>query len=383
MQPTPTTPPDVTVVFPGAIAAEIAISMSPVLMQQWKQIAVTEAMTEYAATIERQKSAMAAMEAVNGQQAVKLREAVEVIAEQSRRIALLEKPVVTLPPVVIPPAPPVVPVTPPSIPPGEHPFELKPVINRHYMNNVAGFCITLGEDPPSATVDAQAREFILLGKRMGFKCARFYRNKDEVRADVKRTPEDLRNLYAFCLKNDIVPVSDTVDRAALELSDTELKEYLAGLKQLGSPLYIFNDANQYRGKKKDGTPYPPMTLENMVKRVRTFQPDMPIMASVTAGAKIEDYRPLFEYVEAQTFGKTTELDSFLDRDFDAFCLDGQASVSLDYLRKAHDIILKDNPAAFWYYTASDEKTDWRNMTDKTALIEKTVKAWNAARLVKA
>lgn len=102
------TPPDVTVVFPGAIAAEIAISMSPLLMQQWKQIAVTEAMTEYAATIERQKSAMAAMEAVNQQQSTKLREAAQVIAEQVKRIAELEG----KPPVIVPPAPPVVPVTP-------------------------------------------------------------------------------------------------------------------------------------------------------------------------------------------------------------------------------------------------------------------------------
>lgn len=282
--------------------------------------------------------------------------------------------------------PPVV-TEPPKPPPVVAPVvsAVKPIITKTELKNVAGFCVTLGRLPPSATVDATARELIVMGRGMGFNCVRFFRNKDEVAADLKRTPDDLRNLYAFAQKQGMVVVADTINRAAYDLNDAELKTYLAGLKTLGTPLYIFDDGNQYReAKNADGKlKYPAGTLERLVKRVRDLQPDMPIMASLTAGAVIKDYEPLFDFTEAQTFGSSANLDTFLDRGFDAYCLDGQASASLDYLRRAHDIILKDNPTAVFWYTASDEKTNWLDMDDKTALIEKTVKALTAQWGVKA
>lgn len=371
METTPITTTPTYVTF--RVRTELAehASFSGVLIQSMIQDAVTAALTEANATIERQKSAMAAMEQVNGQQAVKLREALDVIAEQSRRIALLEKPVVTLPPVIVPPAPPVVPVMP-----------LKPIISKTELNYVAGACITLGFKPPSATVDATARELMKLISSMGFNTVRFFRNKDEVRDDLKRNPEDPRNLYAAAKKLGLTVVADTINRAALDLSDTELSQYLAGLKSLGAALLVFDDANQYLEPKKDGTRYPPNTLKDMVARVRQFS-DLPILASVRANARVEDYKPLFEWVEFQTFGRLTELDDFLRLPADCFVLDGQATVGNDYLRGAHDVIMKYPPNAAFWYTSLDEDTDWRTMPDKVALIEKTVKAWNAARIVKA
>lgn len=288
------------------------------------------------------------------------------------RIAELEAPpVVTLPPVIVPPAPPVVPVMP-----------LKPIISKTELNFVAGCCITLGFKPPSATVDATARELMKLISNMGFNTVRFFRNKDEVRDDLKRNPEDPRNLYAAAKKLGLTVVADTINRAALDLSDTELSQYLAGLKSLGAALLVFDDANQYNEPKKDGTRYPPNTLKDMVARVRQYS-DLPIIASVRANARVEDYKPLFDFVEFQTFGRLTELDDFLRLPADCFVLDGQATIGNDYLRGAHDVIMKYPPNAFFYYSSLDEDTDWRTMTDKVALIEKTVKAWNAARIVKA
>lgn len=371
MQPTPTTSPDIVFHIPADLIEHV--SFSGVVVQRMIQAGSAAALTEANATIERQKAAMAAMEQVNGQQAVKLREALDVIAEQSRRIALLEKPVVTLPKPFepVPPSPPVVPVTP-----------LKPIITKTELNYVAGACVTLGFKPPSATVDATARELMKLISSMGFNTVRFFRNKDEVRDDLKRNPEDPRNLYAAAKKLGLTVVADTINRAALDLSDTELSQYLAGLKSLGAALLVFDDANQYVEPKKDGTRYPPNTLKDMVARVRQYS-DLPIIASVRANARVEDYKPLFEWVEFQTFGRLTELDDFLRLPADCFVLDGQATVGNDYLRGAHDVIMKYPPNAFFYYSSLDEDTDWRTMPDKVALIEKTVKAWNAARLVKA
>lgn len=370
--------PDIIMHIPGDLAEHV--SLSGIVHQRMVQSAVAAALVDANATIKTLQEAAKAKDfaydvlstdcgaALDENRTLsKLNEEqAEQIDTLLLRIAKLEG--TPLPIVVTPDKPPV--VEPPVA------GAVKPIITKTELRNVAGYCITLGENAPSAGVDATARNLIVMGEGMGMNCVRFYRNPDEVRADVKRTPDDLRNLYSFSRKHGMVVVADTVDSVVLELNDTELKDYADGIKKLGAVLVVFNDANQFRGNRKDGTPYPAGTLEKMVARWRAVS-DLPIMASVTAGAKIEDYKPLFDFVEAQTFGKPAELDQFLDRGFDAYCLDGQASASLDYLRKAHDIILKDNPVAVWWYSAWDEKTLWTSMLDKTPLIEKTMKALTA------
>jgi hypothetical protein len=109
-----------------------------------------------------------------------------------------------------------------------------------------------------------------------------------------------------------------------------------------------------------------------VNRVRKFS-KLPIMASLTGTAVIGQYA-MFDYTEAQTFGRIGELDDFLKRPFDAFCLDAQSSASADYLMKAHDVVLQFAPRFVFYYTALDRKTDWRQMPEKVRIIEGTVKA---------
>lgn len=379
MEATPALPDIVMMPIPRAMLEHISISgaVYQEIVMRAVTAAVAEGLQQAASTIEQQREALAAqakeLETAlnkNREQSAKLLEASQVMAQQQKRITELEG----KPPVIVPPAPPVVPVVPVT--------PLKPIITKTELNFVAGACITLGFKAPSATMDATARELMRLVSDMGFNTVRFYRNKDEVRDDLKRNPEDPRNLYAAAKKLGLTVVADTINRAALDLSDTEFSQYLAGLKSLGAALLVFDDSNQYRDKKPDGTFYPAGTLEKMVARVRQFS-DLPLLASVRANARVQDYKPLFNFVEFQTFGKLTELDDFLRLPADCFVLDGQATVGNDYLRGAHDVILKYPPNAFFHYTALDEDTDWRNMDDKTALIEKTVKAWNAARIVKA
>lgn len=106
--------PDLIIVtMTKSVAEKTTMALSPLEYIEVQRDAVkwaTAALAEAAATIASQKSAMAAMEQVNQQQVTKLREAMEVIAEQSRRIKLLEGTPQPFEPV--PPAPPVVPVTP-------------------------------------------------------------------------------------------------------------------------------------------------------------------------------------------------------------------------------------------------------------------------------
>jgi hypothetical protein len=250
------------------------------------------------------------------------------------------------------------------------------IISRTELRNVRGFCITLGEESPSAEVDAVAVKLIELGASMGYNVVRFYRNKDEVRDDVKRRADDPRHLYAVAHRHGLVVAADTINRAALEFSDADLKAYLAGLETLGAKLLVFDDANQYREKRKDGTYYPANTLEDMVARVRKFS-GLPILASVRANAVIAQYRPLFDFVEFQTFGTAPELDTFLQRPADAFVLDTSATASLAYLNKVHATVLKRQPVATFDYSAWDEKINWLDVPDKVAVIKKRVQAVKA------
>lgn len=102
----------ISVDLPDDMEQEVSFTLTGRALEHQKKTAVTAAMTQAAATIEKQREALAEAETVNQQQSTKLREAMEVIAEQSRRIKLLEG----TPPVIVPvpPGPVIVPVTPSS-----------------------------------------------------------------------------------------------------------------------------------------------------------------------------------------------------------------------------------------------------------------------------
>lgn len=303
-------------------------------------------------------------------------------ATQDNEIVQLQKSITTLtaqiaeltkpqPPEIEPPD---MPDTQPIITPTD-PVAVKPTEKLSGL----GFTITLGLVAPSLEVDTAAGELMRMGAKMGFEWTRFFRNKEELSNDIWRKPDDPRNLYALALQLGLKVAADTIDVIALRLTDSELDKYLDYIETMGAKLLVFNDANQYReAKNADGSPkYPPGTLERLVERVRK-RSKLPLMASLTATAALGAYT-MFDYTEAQCFGRIGELDDFLKRPFDAFCLEGRASASLDYLMKAHDILLQFKPSFAWWYTAFDKQTDWRTMPDKVALIEKTVKALKAQR----
>lgn len=306
----------------------------------------------------------------NRDQSEMLKTAAAIHQEKDAEIERLKQRIAELTPA----APPVI-VEPKPEEPKPVPVNDAPIITKTRLENVRGVCVTLGLKAPSPTVDATARELIQLAARMGFNVVRFFRNRDEVRDDLKRSQDDPRNLYAVARKLGLAVVADTINRAGEMYSDTDLSQYLAGLKSMGAAALVFDDANQYTDSKNDdgSLKWQPGFLENMVRRVRE-RSDLPLIASVRANAAVGAYKPLFDFVEFQTFGRLSELDDYLKRPADCFVLDGQQSIGLDYLRGAHDVILKYPPAAAFWYSALDQKTDWREMPDKVALIEKTVQA---------
>jgi hypothetical protein len=272
-----------------------------------------------------------------------------------------------VPPVVVPPViPPVIEIpTVPEVPPTSTP-EL----------SGTGFTLTTDETP-GLNQDTAAGENMRLGASMGFEWARWYRNAAEVQTDVKRRPDDPRNLFALAQKLHLKIAADTMDVPALQYGDAQLAAYQSSLEDLGVSLWVVNDANQYREMKNpDGSlKYAPGTLERLVERLRKNS-KLPIMASLTASAAIGAYG-MFDVLEAQCFGRIGELDDFLKRPFGAFCFDARESVTLDYLMKAHDVTLQYPPRFAWWYTAWFGRrpiTDWRQMPEKVRIIEGTVKA---------
>lgn len=248
------------------------------------------------------------------------------------------------------------------------------VITKTQITGVAGICIAK-DNAPSLAQDDASRALITLAASLGFNAWRGFFNLQEVKTHGVLSEDSPKHLPAFGRKLDMAFVADTVNWAAVNLNDADLKIYIAGLIKMGAMAFYFDDANQYReAKNADGSlKYPAGTLEKLVGRIRALAPEIPLIASLTANALIATYKPLFDHVEAQTFGKITELGTFLARDFDVFCLDGRPTVTLDYVTKSADIILRSDVDSFFYYP--ETLTGWKSMGAQTAVIKTLIDRW--------
>ena len=259
----------------------------------------------------------------------------------------------------------------------------KPTITKTEMLNVAGVAVPKG-NAPSAAQDQNSRDLILLASMMGFNAWRGFFNLSEVKAHTAMADTNINHLPGYGRRLEMTVVFDTLNNPAVNLSDADLKIYLDGLRKMaGSGPFVgyFDDANQYReARNTDGTlKYPVGTLERLVGRIRQFAPDIILIASLTAGANISNYKSkdLFDFVEAQTFGKIGELPGMLDNGFDVYCMDGRREISMDYLTQAVEIIAKSNPRNVFYYVTAIN--DWKNMGEKIPLIKQTVARWLSNR----
>jgi hypothetical protein len=253
----------------------------------------------------------------------------------------------------------------------------KPTIDKITMKDVAGVAIPKG-NAPSAAQDQNSRDMMLLWSMMGGNAWRGFFNLQEIKAHVAMLDNNINHLPGYGRRLGLTFIADTLNNLAVNLSDSDLKIALDGLRKMsGTDKFIgfFDDANQYReARNADGTlKYPAGTLERLVGRIRSIAPDMILIASLTANATINDYKPLFDFVEAQTFGPITDLPKFLVRSFDVYCLDGRKEISVDYLTKSVEIIAQNNPKnLFWYVTGIN---DWKGMGEKIPLIKQIVSRW--------
>lgn len=256
------------------------------------------------------------------------------------------------------------------------PVARKPIITKTEIKDVAGIAIPKG-NAPSASQDQNARLLMLLWSMMGGNAWRGFMNLQEIKAHTTMLDNNVNHLPGFGRRLGLTFIADTLNNHAVNLSDGDLRIALDGLRKMsGTDKFIgyFDDANQYR----DETKYPKGTLERLVKRIRSIAPDIILVASLTANATINDYKnpdTLFDFVEAQTFGKIGELPVFLERSFDVFCLDGRKEISIDYLAKSIDIVGELNPRNIFYYITAI--TDWQNIPDKLPFIKQIVTRWMA------
>lgn len=253
----------------------------------------------------------------------------------------------------------------------------KPIISKAEMLNVAGVAIPKG-NAPSAAQDQNARDMMLMASLMGLNAWRGFFNLNEVKAHAAMLENNPNHLPGYGRRLGLTFFADTLNNPAVNYSDPDLKVYMEGLRKMagaGPFIGYFDDANQYREvKNADGTlKYPKGTLERLVTRIRQYAPDIILVASLTANAAIGEYKPLFDFVEAQTFGKIGELPGFLDRKFDVFCLDARKEISADYLAQAAEILVSKNPRSIFYYVTSI--TDWKNMPGQLLLIKQNVTRW--------
>lgn len=255
----------------------------------------------------------------------------------------------------------------------------KPTITKTELLNVAGICVDK-DDAPTTAQDENARQLILLASMMGFNTWRGFFNLAEVKVHLTYSETNIKHLPGYGRLLGMTFMADTVNSDAIwALSEADFAVYIKGLITMGATAFYFDDANQYRDDRNaDGTlKWAEGTLEKRVARVRAYSGAIPLIASLRGNAITAQYKPLFDFVEAQTFGgKITELDYFLKRkgEFEVFNLDGQKNeVSKTYLEASEEIILRNNPRNIYYYPAT--ATEWKTMADRLPTIKRIVTRW--------
>jgi hypothetical protein len=252
------------------------------------------------------------------------------------------------------------PVVPPAAPPS-------PLISKTEFSGVAGLTIEKSLKTPDDAMYAQVREVLTWAAGRGFNTWRGFFNADEVRQHLRLKDADPKHLPAFGRQHGLGFIADTVGTALKKLDSGGQREYLKGLEALGALAVVFNDANNEET----------LDLVEWTQCVRTVLPNMPIIASLTGTANITSY-PMFDYLEAQTFGTRDELSRFLERAFNIFCLDARKGISATDLTVRAAIVLAANPKAFFYY--ADTTADWLNMPlDKQGTIRSMIAKWKALR----
>jgi hypothetical protein len=321
---------------------------------------LVQAEAAYEAELTKVAMAEQALHDTSARYAAKEEELNLALAEQGALVLRLQEELKKIPPVVLP-------------------VIRKPTITKTELLNVAGICVKK-DDAPTTTQDENARQLILLASMMGFNVWRGFFNLGEVKVHGTYSETNIKNLPGYGRSLNMIFMADTVNSDAISaLNELDFEAYIRGLIKMGAVALFFDDANQYRDDRNaDGSlKWPQGTLEKRVARVRKYSGDIPLIASLRGNAITSDYKPLFDFVEAQTFGgKITELDYFLKRkdDFEVFNLDGQKTeVTLEYLKASEPVVLRNNPDNIYYYPQT--ATEWKTMPLHLPIIKQIVTRW--------
>lgn len=242
---------------------------------------------------------------------------------------------------------------------------INPVITRHELSGVVALTVEKGDNAPSEEQYNTIRNVLVHASTMGFNTWRAFFNFDEVRHHINTSFDDPNHLPQFGCRNGLVFIADTVDAVIPRLNDDEVRQYIQGLEAMGAQAFVVNDADQY----------PVDVLEHMVSRIRAVS-GRPIIASLRGTADKNAY-PMFDFLEAQTFGTFDEFSSFLAQPFDVYVLDAREKMTAESLQERGNMILASRPSAFFYYTAKAD--DWLAMPhEEVETIKSIINHWKSA-----
>lgn len=266
----------------------------------------------------------------------------------------------------------------PDTPAPEQPQgEFTPVISRDRFENLIIGSIVKGGD--AGTEDKMVREAIDQAVEVGCNSVTFWIHPSEAAAYLK--PENIndpmKNIFKYAADRGVIIGADTVDAALRIIKQTPddgvFNRYIDNLIALGARYILWNDVDG-RDEKNGERIYSPAVIKTgmgRLKRALQEHPQIPIIASLTAGAALDMYKQEFgfNFVEIQTFGSLAELANFVELEADALCIDTQQSASLSYLRDARFLIVQSDISVIRLYAIFDEGTDFRSDRMATRIVE--------------
>lgn len=302
----------------------------------------------------------------------------EKLTDARTEIARLEKALRTGEPVTIP-----VPVPDPK--PVPNPAGFQPVISKTQFDNLIIGCIVKIDD--AGTEDDMVRQSIDKAVEVGCNSVTFWMHPTEVEKHLENIDDPQQNTFRYAADRNVVIGADTIDAALRILPETvndeEFDAYVDGLITLGAKYLLWNDVD---GLDQGERVYTPDEIESGMKRIRRAlrnHPNIPVIASLTAGADLDDYRRLygFEFVEIQTDGTIAELRNFMLLDADVFALFAEQDKSLNYLKDSRAIVVNSDAKAIRLYAIYDGSTDLRKpkLAPKVAEITETNRQFRATR----
>lgn len=266
----------------------------------------------------------------------------------------------------------------------DEPLTFNPSFSKDGFKNVIAVSI-VKDDTPSEKQNQLTRDAIVKFQQMGGNVWTGLLSESEVNAHLKLAFNDSKNnLIKFGLTLDVEFLADSCDRIyeviwnesdePEAVKKLRTKTYAVGLWKLGARAHLFNDMNGEKEVTQDGkkVKVPRFTRDEAVIMLQRWReaikdecPDIPLVASLTSAADTKVWEEVgFDIVEAQTFGKDSELDGQLaKKEFGIFVLDSRSSkITTDRIKTQRPVILKHRRNVRLYAGYDRSGNDFRTMS---------------------